>query len=106
MPFIPFAAAAGTALGTTAGLGGAAVLAGATLTGLGIASAVKGLSSKPSMPSVGEAPKAPTIEDASIKAKEDQRKRAAARTQTILTGLGDQNLLNSPSVTGKTLLGG
>ncbi len=121
MPFlapIGFAMGVGTAATATAAASGvlaASLVGGLTLAtaGLGIASIAKGSkqTATPQAKSIIQAPAAPsftestpTQESALAVAEREAKAQRKRRTKTVLTDLGDTNLL-SPSVTGKSLLG-
>lgn len=113
MPFVPFAAAAGTALGTSAAVGGAVVAGSALAAGSSIANSVAQSKQKKSISSqIGsfmsevEASKQ-NVKDAqasaSTSAVETLRRKTSGMSKTIYTnplGIGGQ-----ASVARKTLLG-
>jgi len=105
---IGYALGVGTAAtATTAATGvlAASLVGGAVLAsvGMGIAGAVTG--GRDSTPNLAPMPKAPSEAQARAEAEKEARQRASRRTKTILTDLGDENLLAEGKTEGKTLLG-
>ena len=98
---------AATATTAATGVLAASLVGGAVVgaAGMGIAGAIGGAQGSPSMPQGAQSPMAPTIEESRRQSEATALGKRRKRTKTVLTDLGDQNLL-SPSVTGKSLLGG